>query len=243
MRSTMTFVIACSVLLATTDTQAVVVQIDGTVVPLGLTGTCPVEHVRCCLAVHDPGGVIDPVLDARVYPGIFEIPCPTGCDRSECGVVAGCEFYDVHFEVLGEGAGYHNSFGWYNVGDDVTAVANLHNVLGCRPESGAIICPDSTPRTADIDFQAEFELGNYDGGFIGMWLRTPERLAGGSDPDGCGAVGTRRARRGAVGTMARAARQRRGRRGNGRDARRALPTAALTPRCRRGVRTSGFSEF
>src|SRR5690606_19028528 len=62
----------------------------------------------------------DAVLDAAQLPEIF-LP-------NTAGVVA---FLDV-----AEGAGFENSFGYYNVGDDVTNTANLHPIFGCGVPTG-----------------------------------------------------------------------------------------------------------
>jgi hypothetical protein len=107
----------------------------------------------------------------------------------------------VVFLDVREGAGFENSFGWYNVGDDVQTAAgrdaNLHPVMGCGVpmNSGA---GDAThhsgnpsyyfqnaeePNTISVDFNSEKTAGRYKGGFIGFYLITPE---GHASNNGCG---------------------------------------------------------
>jgi hypothetical protein len=98
-------------LYASDRANATITQVDGTILPAtGLLQT-----------VFDgiPGESINAVLDASELPEVF-LPNTTGF---------------VRFTDVAEFAGFENSFGWYNVGDDVFTAAgrarNLHPVLGC----------------------------------------------------------------------------------------------------------------
>ncbi|MDI7269067.1 MAG: DUF4114 domain-containing protein, partial [Myxococcota bacterium] len=165
-----------AVALGAGDGGAVVVQVDGTVLPAAPT---PVETnpagIRGCLDAYETPIRMSPTFDAAVTPEVF-LPNPGSPTLT--------------FRVLAEGAGYRNSFGWYNVGDDVTSPANLRVIFDCRA-TGGFSCdpaarPGGWPRTVSVTFTAG--VGGYRGGYIGFWLRTPERFAGGSDPDGCGSA-------------------------------------------------------
>jgi len=152
--------------------HAVILQIDGTIVPQttriqqGLnkgengvpynnTATPPV------VVGAGPKGPIDPIFEASEQPQVFAVPR-----------LANNQFGSVTFIDLLEGAGYENTFGWYNVGDDLSTLANLHSVLTCTP-----VNYEATPAAssqATVDFQAEYTAGRYKGGFIGFFLVTPQ---------------------------------------------------------------------
>ncbi|MDB4959359.1 MAG: Myxococcales trans domain protein, partial [Myxococcales bacterium] len=177
--------------------SATVTQVDGTIVPISDVGTpcfaatpptCGMFNFFKCHgeeppAVAAPG--LDIIGDAAEQPQIFIPNTAT----------------PVIFEDLGEGAGFENSFGWYNVGDNVsTAVgrdANLHPVLGCgtamnatgdathhkgntayylvnSEETVVTGCGGVGPGTISVDFAQERTAGRYKGGFIAFYLITPE---------------------------------------------------------------------
>ncbi|MBI2898169.1 MAG: DUF4114 domain-containing protein [Deltaproteobacteria bacterium] len=148
------------------DAGAVVNQVDGQVVP-------QTTRLQQCLTASEGAGPpigTDAVFDAALQPEVF-LPVPDT---------------DVVFRDLAEGAGYENSFGWYNVGDDVTQPANLHVIFGCR---GTPTC--DCPCAVGNQRETRVAISNdpaYSGGYIGFWLRTPERNQGGNDPDNCGGV-------------------------------------------------------
>ena len=93
--------------------EATVTQVDGTIVPVTTRMQQAID------AYELPAGSIDAVKDASEFPQIFK-------PRLSSAVV----FLDMR-----EGAGFENSFGWYNVGDDVATASgrtlNLHPVMGC----------------------------------------------------------------------------------------------------------------
>ena len=150
--------------------QATVTQVDGTIVPVG-------GGMQAALDTWEPpAGSLDAVQDAAELPEIFR-------PRLSSPVV----FLDMR-----EGAGFENSFGWYNVGDDVQTpagrAANLHPVMGCGVPMvagpGTATQHGGNPAyyletaeegsTISVDFAAEQTAGRYKGGFIGFYLITPE---------------------------------------------------------------------
>jgi hypothetical protein len=158
--------------LTAAPAEGVVLQVDGTLVPEttniqpGLnqgengspytTTTTPPTSGGA-----GPKGPIDPVFEAATTPEVFLIP------KDEDG-----HFGIVTFIDLLEGAGFENTFGWYNVGDDLNNLSNLHTALSCTPTNY-----EATPSAnsqVSVDFQAEADAGRYKGGFIGFFLVTPE---------------------------------------------------------------------
>ncbi len=168
LRGSRAFALGLLVLCARAD--ATVTQVDGTIVPV-------TNAMQEALDTYElPTGSIDAVRDAAEVPQIF-LP------RLSSPVV----FLDVR-----EGAGFENSFGWYNVGDNVSTAAgrdaNLHPVMGCgipmvsgpgdtTHHSGnpaSYLQSAEEPDTISVDFSAELTAGRYKGGFIGFYLITPE---------------------------------------------------------------------
>ena len=173
------------VLLAT-SAHATVTQVNGTIVPVpngsndcdGVDNTDDSLQVCFNLAegVSPPNvNAINAITDASEFPQIFR-------PRTSSAVV---------FRDVSEGAGYENSFGWYNIGDDVLSVAgraaNLHPILGCgvpMAATGNATTHQGNPSyyavnaqpgsMASVDFNAERIAGRYKGGFIGFYLITPE---------------------------------------------------------------------
>ncbi len=166
--------VLCFTLLAVTDARATVVQVDGTIVPQMVAGTSCVSNVQNCLnnaeGVSPPAAnSLDAILDASQLPEIF-LPNTSAAVR----------FLDV-----AEGAGFENSFGYYNVGDDVTNTDNLHPIMGCgvpagshpAPANGYVLNAEPGSSTT-VDFAAEEAAGRYRGGYIGFYLITPEGHGG-----------------------------------------------------------------
>ncbi|MFK7985035.1 MAG: MopE-related protein [Sandaracinaceae bacterium] len=159
------------VLSASGDAAATVTQVDGTIVPVLDGGTDCAGNLQVCLDDEEgTEGAIDAILDAQQLPEIFE-PTTSGT---------------VTFRDIGEGAGFENSIGYYNVGDDVTDTDNLHPILGCgvpaathTGEAAGYVVDAEPGDTATIDFAVEQAAGRYAGGFIGFYLITPE-----ARPDG-----------------------------------------------------------
>jgi Notch-like protein len=154
------------------EARALVNQIDGTVVPIQNATNCAAGNANSCVQValnlgegFPAASTMNPlnaVVDAAVAPEVFAIP--------QTGGVYGS--ITVRDQV--EGAGFENTFGWYNVNDP----ANLYIIHPCSDEPGA---------TRTVNFQTEFTAGRYLGGFVGFFLVTPEgsaaRIANG---DNCG---------------------------------------------------------
>ena len=85
------------------------------------------------------------------------------------------------FHWLIEWAGYNNTFGWYNVGDDVTDRSNLHEVFNCELEP---------PQTYELNLFDSNDPANTDhwdsrwnGGPIGFFLITPQGAPHGNCAD------------------------------------------------------------
>src|ERR1051326_7174381 len=157
--------LVASVAVMVSRAEATVTQVDGTIVPV-------TTRMQQAIDTYEtPAGSIDAVKDAAETPQIF-LP------RLSSPVV----FLDMR-----EGAGFENSFGWYNVGDDVSTpagrTANLHPVMGCGIPmvSGAgdathhsgnpafYVQNAEEPNTISVDFQSERTAGRYKGGFIGFY--------------------------------------------------------------------------
>ncbi len=172
MRRVFAFALALAMVLLGLEPSsgfAYINQADGTVVPV-------TNRLQQCLDNSEGSPMaIDAVADATVLPEAY---------RPVFDAVSG--HYRVTFTDIGEGAGFHNSFGWFWIGEDVTNPANLHTVFGCRTYAQCD-CPCATTRTRIIDFETQtgFSVGRQ----IGFWLRTPERLdgtrEGGTFPTGC----------------------------------------------------------
>src|SRR5262245_27043434 len=99
-----------------------VTQVDGTLVPVidATVTTCSDKNIQICLNNEEGFSppnpqAIDARRDAQILPEIF-LP-----DTSKL----------VRIKDISEGAGFENSFGYYNVGDDVSNTQNLHPILGC----------------------------------------------------------------------------------------------------------------
>jgi len=137
--------------------HATVMQVDGTIVPA-------TNHMQAAIDTYElPIGSIDAVKDAAEQPQIFR-------PRLTSPVV----FLDMR-----EGASFETSFGWYNVGDDVSTaagrLANLHPVMGCGVPmvNGAgdathhsgnpafYIQNAEEPNQVSVDFAAEQTAGRY----------------------------------------------------------------------------------
>jgi len=143
---------SATIALSTSPARGIVTQIDGQVLPLSGRLQDGLD-----LAVDQGGegvaGAVDAINDAAVYPEVFLIPTlPNGDFRT-------VEFFDVL-----EGAGYENTFGWYNVEDPST----LYGVLTCNGDDSSTSHEPGDSVT--IDFQAEADAGRYLGGFVGFFL-------------------------------------------------------------------------
>ncbi len=143
--------------VATPPAGATVTQVDGTILPV-------TAALQLFLNAEEGGPTINATLDAAQLPQIY---------RPSLGVVT--------FKDIGEGAGYENSFGYYNVGDDVRVTTNLHPILGCgvsaathTTEAVGYVVNAEPGTTTTVNFATELAEGRYDGGFIAFYLITPE---------------------------------------------------------------------
>jgi hypothetical protein len=156
-------------LLFLTDAHAVVVQVDGTIVPTIDGGTDCEGNLQVCLdqaeGVTSGPSRLDAILDAAQVPEVF---VPNTTRR-------------VVFRNIAEGAGFENSFGYYNVGDDITNTANLRPILGCgvpatthANEANGYLQNSEPGSSTEVDFAIERSSGRYRGGQIGFYLIAPE---------------------------------------------------------------------
>ena len=152
---------------------ATVVQVDGTIVPAfteRIQGFLNAEE-----GVSPPNALaIHAILDAAITPEIFRPILTT----------------PVVFKDVAEGAGFENSFGYYNIGDDTSDTNNLHPIFGCgvpasthTGEANGYVVNAEPPDSTSVNFQTELTAGRYKGGFIGFYLITPE---GHSSGNNCG---------------------------------------------------------
>src|SRR4051812_11308113 len=163
-------VVAAVTVLLAARAEATVTQVDGTIVPAN-------GNLQSALDTYEtPAGTINAVKDASEFPQIFKPRLSSA----------------VSFKDIREGASFEDSFGWYNVGDDVQTTAgraaNLHPVMGCgvvMVASGATAAQHTgnsafyvqsaeEPNSITVDFASEQTAGRYKGGFIGFYLITPE---------------------------------------------------------------------
>ena len=152
--------------------RATVVQVDGTIVPVG-SALQAALNAEEGVAPPNPTA-LNAVLDASELPEIF-LPSTAS---------------PVTFKDIAEGAGFENSFGYYNVGDDPAVAANLRPIMGCgvpaathTTEVPGYVVNAEPGTTVTVNFATELSSGRYRGGFIAFYLITPE---GNPSADNCG---------------------------------------------------------
>ncbi|MAQ18531.1 MAG: hypothetical protein CMN30_27505 [Sandaracinus sp.] len=163
------------------DAAAYISQVDGVLVPQS-------TRLQACLNNQPYGELTDnavlATVDAAVTPEAYRpVESPRGSGR-----------YPVTFQMIGEGGGYRNVFGYYWVDEDVTNPANLHVIFDCRTGSQCD-CPcnpnnmrsndgsaTSWNRTIDFSMLPGFSPGRA----IGFFIRTPQKFDGTQDQDHCG---------------------------------------------------------
>src|ERR1051325_7056863 len=93
--------LVASVAVMMSRADATVTQVDGTIVPV-------TNRMQLAIDTYEtPAGSIDAVKDASEFPQIFKPRLSS----------------PVQFLDMREGASFEDSFGWYNVGDDVLTAA------------------------------------------------------------------------------------------------------------------------
>lgn len=98
--------------------------------------------------LNGQGETINPLTDAAITPETFTPKC------------------QLTFTVIGRGAGYRNSFGWYNVTGTKPTTAELFEFVGCGDVVGV---------TRTLDLRNDVR---YLGGEIGFFQATPENRDG-----------------------------------------------------------------
>ncbi|MBN2196061.1 MAG: DUF4114 domain-containing protein [Polyangiaceae bacterium] len=143
---------AVTIMLVAAEARAIVTQIDGQVLPqLNALQTGLDRSVAN--GGEGQAGALDAIDAAAVYPEVFLIP-RDGYDSFRV-----VEFFDVM-----EGAGYENTFGWYNVEDPTT----LYGALTCVGDDASV--NHEPGAQVFVDFQEEYDAGRYLGGFVGFFL-------------------------------------------------------------------------
>lgn len=145
-------------------------QTDGTVVPVSVPNCPGSGNPNGCvqvglnigegLAATATNNPVDAIFSAVTSPEVFSVPLTNGV------------YGNVTVVDMIEGAGFENTFGWYNASDP----SKLYPITPCADE------PTST---RIVNFQAEFAANRYLGGFIGFFLITPEGAPVGNN---CGAT-------------------------------------------------------
>ncbi len=191
--------------LAATDARAIINQVDGQIVPTDLAlQSCLNKAATPSASNPAPGegvGLLDSVADAATSPQTF-VPAPRASDGRRI----------AQFTMVGEGAGYRDRFGWYNVGDSPYVAASRYEIFSCRDAFLGVgcACPCPTgPRTAvpaasacttwvnanitELDFDCFQRMGRWRGGPVAFYMMTPELVAGGQD-NNCADVNSTRNR-------------------------------------------------
>ncbi|MCU0692319.1 MAG: DUF4114 domain-containing protein [Polyangiaceae bacterium] len=142
-------------------------QPDGTVIPLlnpASTSCAQPGNVQMCLNEEEGSATFDARAAAAVLPETYTPTC------------------SLTFRVLARGAGFRNTFGWYNVvPGSKPADTDLHAFLECGDGPG-------TEKPLDIRSSP-----HYRGGGIGFFMATPEGASGNCptfNPDGGPVAGT-----------------------------------------------------
>ncbi|MEI8258815.1 MAG: DUF4114 domain-containing protein, partial [Deltaproteobacteria bacterium] len=181
--------------------QAIVNQVDGTIVPVTTRMQQCLDMPTAQVPVPGEGpGLMNAVRDAATRPQTF-VPDGLPADANR----------HVFFSDVGEGAGYQNRFGWYHVGDSPFDAARRHEIFDCRT-TATCDCPCSraggvravngptnscttwmNANIVRVDFAclgrlAAGDANRWDGRPLAFYIMTPELLAGGGS--GCAPVGS-----------------------------------------------------
>ncbi len=178
--------------LFTSPALAIINQVDGVIVPqTDALQTCLDKRADLVPTAGNPApgegpGVLNAVANAAITPQTF-VPSVRADGRRI-----------AQFTMVGEGAGYQNRFGWYNVGDSPFVAASRRQIFSCRDLVAACDCPcpagpraaipaDSActhwvnPNIVEIDFDCQRSRGAWRGGPIAFYIVTPEALTDAPD--------------------------------------------------------------
>lgn len=153
--------------LATPAVAQALTQPDGTTIPVlnpATTVCAQGGNVQVCLDEEEGGATIDAQAAAAVTPETYTPAC------------------SLTFKVIARGAGFRNTFGWYNVvPGSKPPDSDLHAFLECTDDVGA---------TKVLDIR---NSPYYAGGDIGFFMASPEGTTGNCptfDPAGGPVAGT-----------------------------------------------------
>jgi hypothetical protein len=196
-------VVALAAAIFGRDATAIINQVDGTIVPTDVALQSCLDKASTPSAANPAPGeglrVLNAVADAAISPQTF-VPAPRATDGRRV----------AQFTMVGEGAGYQNRFGWYNVGDSPFVASSRQQIFACREAEAACDCPcPAGPRRVvpaasacttwtnanivEIDFDCFQRMGRWRGGPVAFYIMTPELVAGGQDSN-CADVNSTRHR-------------------------------------------------
>lgn len=184
--------VAAAAALQTRRAEAIINQVDGEIVPqTDVLQTCLNKNATPSTTNPAPGegpNVLNAVTNAAITPQTF-VPAVRNDGRRI-----------AQFTAVGEGAGYQNRFGWYNVGDSPFTFANRREIYACRDRVAACDCPCTdgprrvlpsngtcttwiNPNIVELDFDCYQRNGQWRGGPVAFYIMTPEQLTGGDTPN------------------------------------------------------------
>ena len=116
----------------------------------GSVTTCNDKNVQVCLNAEEGGATINALTAAAVTPETYTPIC------------------SLTFKVIARGAGYLNTFGWYNVvAGQKPPASDLHSFLECSDGPGTV-------KVLNIKSSPY-----YKGGEVGFFMASPEGASGG----------------------------------------------------------------
>lgn len=126
-------------------------QPNGITIPVldGSVTTCSDKNVQVCLNAEEGGATINALTAAAVTPETYTPIC------------------SLTFKVIARGAGYLNTFGWYNVvAGQKPPASDLHSFLECSDGPGTV-------KVLNIKSSPY-----YKGGEVGFFMASPEGASG-----------------------------------------------------------------
>ena len=145
-------------LLLSAGTASALQQPNGTTIPVidNSVRTCSDKNIQVCLNAEERGPTIDALTKAAVTPETYDPNC------------------NLTFKVLARGAGFRNTFGWYNVVPDPN---NASQTLK-PPDSDLhafLLCTDAPGASKVLNLKGD---PGYTGGRIGFFMASPEGVGG-----------------------------------------------------------------